>query len=363
MAYGDRDKLIELFGDRWVQWRAEGMAYNKIAELTRQDYGHPLSVEKVRQLCLETFQRRKREEEERATRGWVNLSAAEPLTDEPIEDLIARKLNETQRTMAREARREYVAAMSSDPFGVFIFGDPHLDSPGSRWDLIMRHVAALRRTSARIECVNIGDTNDNWVGRLARLYADHGTTAAEGWRLARWLLGQREEDARLSWLAMVGGNHDAWSHTAGLDPYAEICRWAGIEYYDSAEVRIRLTFPDAADMVLLFRHDFAGRSWFHSTHGPGKEAMLDPEADLLAAGHLHQWGTLHQEHRGGRCPLALRVRGYKDADHYAREKGFYSGRYGHACLVAVMPHAEGPGRLIPFWDIDAGIAFLEKIKK
>jgi hypothetical protein len=34
----------------------------------------------------------------------------------------------------------------------------------------------------------VGDTTNNWTGRLARLYADQSTSAAQAWRIAEWLV-------------------------------------------------------------------------------------------------------------------------------------------------------------------------------
>lgn len=364
MAYGDRDELIKRYGADMIRWRNSGKSYREIRDLIVDDYGHNVSVEKLRQLYHGMIEDHRRAAKDKGPIGpWVNVTGLEDV-DEPIEDLIARRVKHTTRSRQREARREFCASFDSDPWGLFLIGDPHLDNPGTRWDLLMRHVGAVRRSDAPIYAVNLGDSQDHWVGRLAAIYSSSPTTAAEGWRLARWLMGNREgEDACLRHLALVGGNHDSWSRTHGLDPYAEICRWAGIEFYDDCEVRIRITYKDAPDMVLLLRHDLPGRSWFHPTHGPAKEAMLDPDVDLVACGHLHQWGSLQQEHRGGRTPIALRVRGYKEADHYAREKGFHPNHHGHSCLVVIDPKISGPGRLVPFWDIDAGIAYLEQLQK
>lgn len=286
--------------------------------------------------------------------------------DEPIEDLIERRLKATNRTIANDTN-QFVAKMPAKPWAVMVWGDPHLDDPGFAMGLFLEHINAIQRAPAgSVWSVNIGDTQNHWVGRLAYLHAKQDVTAKDGWRLARWFMGQGPNDCQLPHRVMVGGNHDSWSHHMAIDPYAYLCKHAGIPFYDANEVRVRVEHGDGvAPLSMIFRHDFPGRSQFHKTHGVSKAAAHDPEADLLVAGHLHAWGSLHQEHRGpthlggNRSPLSLRVRGYKVAgDDYAKRLGFYNNQHGHSVLVVIRPNVDGPARLNPFWDIGHGIDYL-----
>jgi len=360
----DNDTIKAQYGDEIRRMRSLGYSYQRLADELTHSLGFSISRSRARRIVaaleIEDTQSYASTGAGPASTELVDTSPA-PAADEPIEELLQRRLAETARSRDKEAAREFTCSMPLKPWALMLWGDPHLDNPGCRWDLLMRHVRAVQGVEG-ILSVNLGDSQDSWVGRLMRLYSSHSTTAAEGWRLARWFMGRGPTDANLRWLAMVGGNHDAWAHTTGYDPYAQLCEWGGITYYDDAEVRIRVQYAgDAPDCTLLFRHDLPGRSWFHPTHGPSKAAMLQP-VDLVACGHLHQWGSLHQEHYGGRTPLALRVRGYKEADHYAREKGFTENRYGHGVLVVVRPDIRGPGSLIPFWDIETGVEYLQSIR-
>ena len=52
---------------------------------------------------------------------------------------------------------------------------------------------------------NLGDVQNNWVGRLASLYSQQSTTAKESWLLTEHFISS------LDWLYIVGGNHDVWS--------------------------------------------------------------------------------------------------------------------------------------------------------
>ena len=74
----------------------------------------------------------------------------------------------------------------------------------------------------------------------------------------------------------------------------------GVVCYAQDEVRMTISWknrPELEPIVWILRHDFSGRSWYHPTHGPHKEAMLDGRCHVLTAGHLHQWGALTTEQR------------------------------------------------------------------
>ena len=200
---------------------------------------------------------------------------------------------------------------------------------------------------------------DNWVGRLARCYADTSITASDGWRLSEWFLSS------MQWVAIVGGNHDAWSHSAGLDPMKWLTQKCGVLCYAQDEIRITLNWkdnPHLEPVVWILRHDFSGRSWFHPTHGPHKEAMLDGRCNILTAGHIHQWGQLTTEQRHSRVTHAVRVRGYKRADSYAKQKGFFEQNFGEAVLIVINPKETGAGRITFHWNIKEGCQYLKFLR-
>ena len=202
--------------------------------------------------------------------------------------------------------------------------------------------------------------HDNWIGRLGRLYSKASVTAADGWRLSEWLLSS------MQWIAMVGGNHDSWARGPGVDPMQWLCRDHGVQCYAPDELRITIKWKDYSilePVVWILRHDFGGRSWYHPTHGPHKEAMLDGRCHLLTAGHIHQWGQLTTEQRHGRVTHAIRVRGYKRSDAFALEKGFFEQQHGEAALVVIDPHQRGPQRITTFWDIKRGCEYLTMIRE
>lgn len=277
----------------------------------------------------------------------------------PIDELLELKRRAARRRMARHEGHQRRLTLPAEPLGLFVMGDPHVDNEGCDWDVIMHHVEVVQRTDG-ILAACVGDMQDNWIGRLARLYAHSSTSAADGYRLSEWLL------SAMQWVAIVGGNHDAWAHGPGVDPMAWLTQKCQVPCYAPDELRITLDWkgrPDLEPVIWLLRHDFKGRSWYHPTHGPNKEAMLDGRVHLLTAGHIHQWGALTTEQRHERVTHAVRIRGYKRADEHAKALGFPEQQHGESVLVVIDPEVDGPGRIVLFWDIEQGADYLRWLRK
>ena len=287
----------------------------------------------------------------------IDIIADELPPDRPIEELIAERIRASQRDHAKTKRHNRELTLPAEPIGIMVFGDPHVDGH-CNWPKLHADIELARATPG-VVCAAVGDQHDNWIGRLARLYAGSDCKASDGWRLSRYMF------ETLTWIAVVGGNHDAWANGPGIDPMAWLTRECGVMCYAPDEIRITLRWrnrPDLEPLVWILRHDFKGRSWYHSTHGPHKEATLDGKCHLLTAGHIHQWGQLTTEQRHGRVTHAIRVKGYKRDDDFARAKGFPEQQYGESCLVVIDPQASEPGRISVFWNLQQGCDLLTKLR-
>lgn len=119
------------------------------------------------------------------------------------DELLARRIKQYQRkAKAKQARKLIPVNVRCDgPIAIAHFGDPHVDDDGTNLGLLQRHVDVVNRTEGMF-AGNVGDFQNNWVGRLARLYAEQSTSAQEAWVLVEWLL------TACDWLYLVGGNHD-----------------------------------------------------------------------------------------------------------------------------------------------------------
>ncbi len=156
-----------------------------------------------------------------------------PEGDEPIEELLERRLKAFARKDKAERARKLidVKVRCDGPIGIVHFGDPHVDDDGCDLPALMRHVEIVNRTEGMFGA-NVGDLQNNWVGRLAHLWGQQETSKRTAWRLTEWLVGS------VQWLYLVGGNHDAWSGEG--DPLKWMMRdQAGVFDYDG----IRLNLP------------------------------------------------------------------------------------------------------------------------
>lgn len=280
-----------------------------------------------------------------------------PDGDLPIEDVIdvmARRYE--RRNEARLARQWFrVDVSTDDPIGIVWFGDPHVDDDGCNWPLLRRHIEICQQDG--IFGANIGDTTNNWVGRLTRLFGNQESSQATARRLAKYFL----QDSGITWLLWIMGNHDAWGDGA------DILRMLGGQMVPSErpamedwQARFRLAFPSGRECRIHAAHDFKGHSMWNSLHGPQKAAHTKAEAHLYIAGHTHNW-ALHQEESASRefTYWLARARGYKFLDHYGESLGHFPQQEGAAILSVIDPRAKSHAGFVQcFSDVEEGAQFL-----
>jgi hypothetical protein len=122
-----------------------------------------------------------------------------------LEELVALRKRRFQRKKeAEDCRRKIpIGVPIEGPFAIWFFGDPHVDDDGTDLEALEYHAKTVNQTEG-LYGANLGDSSNNWVGRLARLYGEQGTSAKEAWQLVEWfvrLVGDK-------WMFMIGGNHD-----------------------------------------------------------------------------------------------------------------------------------------------------------
>lgn len=277
-----------------------------------------------------------------------------PSPDLPIAELIEDRKRRFARKEEHEEARKLIPVRVREaiPIGILHFGDPHVDDDGTDISALEAH-ATLVRNTAGLYGANIGDTTNNWVGRLAALYGAQSTTETEAWRIAEWFVRLTRK-----WLYMVGGNHDAWSGAG--DPLKWIASENNALYQDS-EVRIALRFSNEREVRVNCRHDFAGSSIYNPAHGPMKASLFGVRDHIAISGHKHEsaYGVL-------KCPEtaitihAIKVASYKLYDRYAREKGLRDQTLSPCVLTVIDPRlpADHPDLVKAFWDPREGAAFL-----
>jgi hypothetical protein len=281
----------------------------------------------------------------------------DPLPDElpTADELLQRRRREFARK--NDARSLVPIRIQCDgPIGIALLGDPHVDDPGTDIALLERHVQIINKTDG-LFAGNIGDFSNNWVGRLARLYGQQSTSAAEAWVLVEWLV------RAVDWCFLIGGNHDCWSGAG--DPIQWMARSARVTY-EAHGMRLGLTLPNKRVIRLNARHDFSGRSQWNTAHGPAKAVQMGWRDHVLVCGHTHVSGhNVLRDPASGLISHAIRVGSYKTFDRYAEEKGLPNQTFMVAPVVIIRPEFEDTdNRLLTVcYDPETGADFLKFLRK
>lgn len=281
-----------------------------------------------------------------------------PTENLSAEELLKRRSQQfAKKAAAKEARTLVPVKVNIDgPYGLALFGDPHVDDDGTDIDLLQDHVRIINRTSGML-AGNIGDFSNNWVGRLARLYGQQSTSAAEAWVLVEWLIRE------VPWLFLIGGNHDLWSGAG--DPIKWMAKSARVAY-EANGMRLGLTSPDGRVIRLNARHDFSGKSMWNTAHGPSKAAQMGWRDHILACGHMHTSGySIVRDPASGLISHAVRIGSYKTFDRYADEKGLPNQTISPCVVAIVQPDQtdDSPRLVTMFHDVATAADFLTFLRK
>jgi len=275
-----------------------------------------------------------------------------PRDDESVDELLERKKNLFRRKKAGQDFRKLIeiAVKHSGPVAITFHGDPHVDDDGCDIEALEREVEIIDNTPAMYS-LHVGDITNNWVGRLARLYAHQTTTARQAIKLTEWLINRRKV------LAVVGGNHDCWNQ--GMDILGFIMRQnSGV--LNAHGVRLALNFENGKQIRIHARHDFKGRSQYNPNHGHRREQLWGGNRDhIYVSGHRHSDAASVIPQADGTCSWSFLVSGYKVIDDYAHENGFHETRMGPSVTVVINPNAGNEAELVkPFWDVELAADYL-----
>lgn len=281
-----------------------------------------------------------------------------PDEDIPLPELIARRKREfAQKAAHEEARKLIPVDVHIDgPFAILHMGDPHVDDDGTDIEALERHKKLCTDVEG-LFAANVGDTTNNWVGRLARLYGDQRTSARDAWKLAEWLI------SGTPWLYIIAGNHDLFSGAA--DPIKWIARQAE-SLYQSSEARLCLRLPGGREVRINARHDFSGHSQFNPVHGPAKASIFGVRDHIAIAGHRHKSGyTILKDPTHGIATHAIQVSSYKIFDRYARDKGFRDQHLSPCVVTVINPRLpdDSPDLIHVFWTPEVAVDYLKFLRR
>lgn len=271
----------------------------------------------------------------------------------PVEELLReREVKFDHLRRAKEAKRLIrVDVNISGPIGIAHFGDPHVDDDGTDIRMLRQHVDICNRTKG-LFAANVGDTLNNWTGRLARLYGEQSTSAAEAWQLGEWFLKSTP------WLYVLGGNHGAWSGAG--DPVKWILKNC-VDVFDNFQARLELNFPNGRKIRVNARHDFSGYSMWNAAHGVAKAAKMGWRDHVLTCGHTHQSGyQIEKDPATGLISHCLRVASYKTFDRYAHEKGLPQQDAFCNVVTVIDPRwpDDDPRLIQPLFHVESGADYL-----
>lgn len=285
----------------------------------------------------------------------VPLATELPASDVPIEDVIALQARRfTQRLEHHRAKRWREFRVPVDgAYALMFFGDPHVDDNGCNWPLLQAHCDLAANTEA-VYAINIGDSTNNWTGRLARLWAEQDTSSSTARKMAKWLLS----DSGVPWFLWLHGNHDLWDGPVGAGWFeANRPHFVAMEDW---QAKVTLASPNGHKLRIWAAHNFKGNSIWNNMHGLERAAQMQDWAHLYVAGHHHDTGLRQGEnpHRGF-CYWLARARGYKYMDHFAELHGFGEHQFGASVMAVIDPTADKPNAVQCFLDPFEGAEFLK----
>jgi len=275
-----------------------------------------------------------------------------PSDDLPVEEIVSQLTNRfKKRKEAKDARKWIPIDMrNSMPIGLLWLGDPHIDDNYCDWPNLRKHIDIIQENEGIYGC-SLGDHQNNWIGRLARLYDHQDTSHKTAWRLVEWLIDN------INPLILIGGNHDMWSGAG--DPLKWMTGPHSIN--EDWEARVEVRFPNGRVCRIHAAHDMPGHSQWNPLHAQNKMARFKSNAHLYISGHRHNWALGHIELVEQEMTTWLaRARGYKFRDDFALTKGFEQQNFGQAILQVIDPHASDPtGFVHCFADVEQGAEFLD----
>lgn len=324
-----------------------------------EKYGSQSAAARALNMDRSTF--RGRLDAERRNKSGDNVLTFPELPDrrEPIESLLKRRAEHfgRQKAHAVAATWQQIKVADKKPIGLVLMGDPHIDDDGCDVPALLDDIAYLNATPG-MYAVNIGDTTNNWVGRLARLFGNKETSQTSARQLAEWFL----TGAGIKWAAVLLGNHDEWNEGGEIIKRMCSAAPARIPVHEWA-AKLEFVFPNGATCRVNAAHDFKGRFIYSTTHGPLREAIWYQDgAHILAAGHIHYGGLQQVKIPGGHNPWLVRVRGYKNFDSHALVNGYHEGSRFRSVVAIIDPNAPAAERVSVFGSVRQGAAVLKAMR-
>ena len=238
------------------------------------------------------------------------------------------------------------------PLGILHLGDLHLDDDGVDLDMLNNHLEIAKANGLLLG--NLGDSLNNWVGGLAKLYGKQTTTVEQALKMLKDFLRNNK------FLYTIVGNHDKWNEGRYLlEEYLDGNGFVG------EDIRLELVFPNDNSVTIHARHSFAGQSSFNTAHGALRHALFNRKSDLIIQGHLHStgYGLVKDVETGATCHCVA-VGTYKMFDDYRESQGFRDNNISPCVVTIINPYLAyaHPDKLKIFYDPSEGVDYLNYLR-
>lgn len=283
-----------------------------------------------------------------------------PSPELSVKEILDHKRRVLKRIRHYENARHLVHTKihSSGPFGLWIFGDLHLDDDGCAIDQLQEDMDLVLSTPAMF-AGHIGDVLNSWIGKLAHLNAKQTTTAKQAWLLAEWFF----EAMKSRMIFVTTGNHDAWNQGEDL------LGWIGKQTRTTMEprdIRLSLDCPNGRSIVVSAKHTHKGSSMWNQAHGQMRFAQKGIRGcHLVVSGHRHTSGYgLVVDPLDGLISHCIQIASYKAFDEYQRTGDFQSHFISPSVVAIINPDATTQAGLVQvFHDTKEGARYLAHLRQ
>ena len=317
------------------------------------EHGSVSAAAKAMGIPRETLRARLRVAHEQGITQIRNTS--NPSRWRPGEQIVAARKAEFERVKAAAPNRigNVIHLPDDEPFILLVFGDEHLDNPGTDLALWEHWISFLDRAK-HITGFSMGDVLDSWVRPLAHLYSMSETPAPEGWILLEHYMEQIGTDMDCS----VGGNHDTWA--GANDVLGMIMDKYGV-LHRSNSLRVTYKTPGGRELTINARHSWPGRSMWNEVHGIKRAARMGIRDTILLGGHTHVSGeSTEKDPLTGKISFCYQVASFKSFDEYADERGFHDKQTSPALALVIDPRRadDDPELVKHFYDPEPAANYL-----
>jgi len=274
-----------------------------------------------------------------------------------IEDISAvwgyvERENEKKIHRLHELTDVRVSLSGDRPIGLAAFSDFHITSGCTNLRRLREDGELLADTDGAYGLL-IGDYIDNHVKHRAAVVSRDMSPTREMELFNYWLSIVRD-----SVLAMVSGNHDAFSTQAsGLDPLTSIAERNRL-YYTPDELNLSLEFGSQTYRIML-RHRTLHNSGLNHAHGLFRhlERSANEPWDIGISGHHHVC-TVASQVILGKMRYAIRPGSYQVSTSFSRALGFCEAQ-PFSPMVILWPNER---KISMYHDVRLGLEVLKKLR-